>query len=102
MIILVDIDNNIIKSSYTKCEHCGLNNYKLDSVCVEDVNKINELYDKGNTIIMFTGRNWNQYNVTKKTLSEIKIKYHELVMGKPAGVYFDKDAVKDINEVINE
>jgi hypothetical protein len=100
MTILVDIDNTIIKSTYTKCEHCGMNDYKTENVFADDVKKINDLYDRGYIIIMFTGRNWNQYEKTKKTLREIKVKYHELVMGKPSGIYFDKDAILNINEVI--
>jgi len=72
---------------------------------------INELYDKGNKIIIFTsrfmGRNQNNiektysqgYEFTLKQLKEWKVKFHELIMGKPRydillddkAVFFKKD-----------
>lgn len=50
------------------------------------VEKINSLYDEGNTIIIYTARgattglNW--YRVTKESLEKYGIKHHELRMGK--------------------
>lgn len=50
------------------------------------VEKINALYDEGNTIIIYTARgattgiNW--YAVTKESLEKYGIKHHELRMGK--------------------
>lgn len=60
----------------------------------ERIEKINRLYNGGHKIVFFTGRgsttgiDW--YDMTTKQLNDWKVKYHELVMGKPfADIYID-------------
>lgn len=72
------------------------------------INKLNQLYDEGHTVILHTargmGRNNNDaiksmldfYDFTKLQLSEWDIKYHYLFLGKPAGDYYIDD--KGIND----
>ncbi len=56
---------------------------------------INQLYNKGHTIIVFTargsgsGKNWDI--VTKEQLYNWGLKYHSLLFGKPVADYFIDD-----------
>ena len=74
------------------------------------IDKINRLYDDGNTIIFQTargmGRNKNNrdlaisqfYDMTFKQLVSWSVKFHELHLGKPAGdLYVDDKGTRDIN-----
>jgi len=71
----------------------------------ERIDKINQLYDEGHTIIFLTARGMGRTNnsnpglfedLTKKQLKEWGVKYHRLFMGKPAGdFYIDDKAIKD-------
>jgi hypothetical protein len=66
---------------------------------VTRINKVNELYDQGNTIVYWTARgtktgiDWT--NTTTKQLKSWSVKYHELLFGKPAYDLFIDD--KNIN-----
>jgi len=62
------------------------------------VNKINQLYDNGNTIILYTARgaysgvDWSE--LTKKQLKAWGVKYHQFLIGKPfAHWYVDNKAL---------
>ena len=61
----------------------------------ERIDGINYLYNKGQTIKMFTARgsttqkDWT--DLTKKQLKHWGVKYHELIMGKPYGDFFIDD-----------
>jgi hypothetical protein len=80
MIYYVDIDETI-------CFYEGERNYPDAMPLTENIEKINNLYDAGNTIVYWTARgsqtgiNWA--DVTSKQLSDWNVKYHELKMGKP-------------------
>ncbi len=59
---------------------------------------MNKLYKEGHYIKLFTGRgswdstDWKSF--TEKQLKEWKVKYHELIMGKPhADIFIDDKAV---------
>jgi histidinol phosphatase-like enzyme len=71
------------------------------------IKKVNQLYDAGNIIKMFTGRgsktgiDWRDF--TEKQLKSWGVKYHELIFGKPvADVFIDDKAVniKDLQNLI--
>lgn len=68
------------------------------------IKKINQLYDDGNIIFLFTSRGMRTYNndikkinknvrpVLEKWLNNFDVKYHKLIMGKPWGenvIYID-------------
>lgn len=66
----------------------------------ERILKVNELYDKGNKILIYTARgtvtgiDWR--DLTQKQLDIWGIKHHELRLGKPfADVYVDDRGVSD-------
>tara|TARA_B100000674_G_C37412106_1_gene721188 strand:+ start:325 stop:639 length:315 start_codon:yes stop_codon:yes gene_type:complete len=92
MLIFVDIDETI-------CYYEEKRDYKLAKPYYERIEKINNLYSNGNTIVYWTARgsvtqeNW--FEITYKQLTEWKCKFHELRMGKPAYDLFIDD--KNIN-----
>lgn len=98
MTIVIDIDDTLIRSKRKECDACGRMVYHDSRPINEEINTLNKLYDAGHIIILHTGRNWDCYNVTKKQLRKHNIKYHELVMGKPQGVYVDKDAITTLKD----
>jgi len=70
--------------------------------------KVNELYEAGHHITIYTargmGRNnnyiaqsWAQFGaITRDQLDAWKVKYHELFLGKPSGdIYIDDKGMKD-------
>jgi len=52
----------------------------------EIIKTINELYNSGNNIIIFTGRNSLEWRTTTDWLKKYNVKYHQLIMNKP---YYD-------------
>jgi len=49
----------------------------------------------GHTVIVYTGRNWPEYRVTKKWLDDHGFAYDALEMGKPiADVWIDDRAIR--------
>lgn len=79
MIICVDIDETI-------CKYNGPREYPLAIPIPERIEKINRLYDKGNTIIYWTARgsvtgiDWKE--LTERQLNEWGAKYHDCKLGK--------------------
>ena len=84
MVIYVDIDETIC--AYPNVER----EYPNASPIYENINKINKLYQEGNTIIYWTARgsttNIDWRELTEEQLEKWGVKYHELKMGKP---YYD-------------
>ena len=98
MTFLIDIDGTILYSVKTKCINCDRISYTDYNPDKSEIEKVNELFDKGHTIILWTGRNWDCYNATQEQLYKSGVKYHQLIMGKPQGVYIDKDSFQTIGE----
>ena len=71
-------------------------NYSSSKPIKKNINKINELFNKGNVIIIFTarfmGRNNDEkikakkqaYNITITQLKKWNVKYNKLIFGKPS------------------
>ena len=100
MTYVFDIDNTV-------CYTNG-SDYESSKPIMNRIEKINKLYDEGNTIIFQTARgmgrsNNNQiaaismfYALTLKQLSDWGVKHHGLFLGKPAGdIYVDDKGCKD-------
>ena len=70
------------------------------------INHLNELYDRGNRVILFTsrgsvsGEDWR--SLTEQQLAMWGVKYHELLMGKPHADIFIDDRAKNIDVWIKE
>lgn len=81
--IYVDVDETI-------CSTPSSRKYEDAVPIKENIEKINKLYDMGNTIVYWTARgsrkqiNW--YELTYKQLNEWGVKFHELRVDKP---YYD-------------
>jgi len=92
MIIYVDIDETI-------CVTPSDRDYSKAEPLRSNISKINELYEKGNTIIYWTARgtvsgiNWR--DLTEKQFNEWGVKFHDLKFGKPNYDLFIDD--KNIN-----
>lgn len=95
-----DIDGTICTNTYGK--------YDSASPFKERIQKINRLYDEGNSITFFTARGMNTlnaniekvyekyYEFTSKQLQNWGVKYHKLILGKPsADVYVDDKGIND-------
>lgn len=92
MIIYVDIDETICMSPESR-------DYAQANPIRENIEKINQLHDAGNTIVYWTARgtgsgiDWRE--VTEKQFSKWGVKYHDLKFGKPVYDLFIDD--KNIN-----
>jgi len=97
MNIFVDIDETI-------CFHDKDRHYPDATPSMENIFKINKLYDAGNKITYWTARgsmtgiDW--YEITKDQLNEWGCKYHYLSVGdKPAYDLLICDKTKRIEEI---
>jgi hypothetical protein len=92
MIYRVDIDETICTSPKDR-------DYTKAVPMVDRINRINQLYEGGHTVIYWTARgtgsglDWRE--VTEKQFEEWGVKYHELHLGKPIYDWFIDD--KNIN-----
>lgn len=83
MVIYIDIDDTI-------CLSPNKPDYNVCTPIVENIEKANNLYDEGHTIVYWTARgtrtgiDWQ--DVTKKQFEDWGVKYHEIKFGKP---YYD-------------
>lgn len=90
-----DIDNTI-------CVTIG-SDYENSQPKIDVINKINDLYDKGNYIILMTARgassgiNWETF--THKQIKQWNVKFHELICNKKpnADFFVDDKAVNIID-----
>lgn len=95
-IIYVDIDETICNTPESR-------EYKDATPIFKNIKKINDLYDKGNTIVYWTSRgsrkqiNW--YDLTYKQLNEWGVKFHELRVDKPYYDLFIDDKTFKIEEI---
>ena len=59
------------------------------------VETVNKLFKSGHTILFYTARSWNEYEMTQDWLKRNGFKYHQLIMGKPIGDFWiDDRAIK--------
>ena len=95
MKIFVDIDNTI-------CLTSG-NDYENSVPIHENIKKINDLFDQGNTIVYWTSRggtsgiDWRL--PTQRQLAAWNCKYHELRLDKPGYDFFVDDRTLRIEEL---
>tara|TARA_A100001201_G_scaffold83162_1_gene73825 strand:- start:133 stop:480 length:348 start_codon:yes stop_codon:yes gene_type:complete len=100
--IFVDIDETI-------CFYPGDRAYELAEPSIKNIEKINKLYDEGNTITYWTGRgslsSIDYYDLTKQQLDDWGCKYHKLITGtsdnhpKPHFDMVIDDKAKRIEEI---
>lgn len=97
-VIFVDIDETICISPEELPRE-----YSKAKPILENINKINKLFDEGHTIVYWTARgsrskiNW--FELTEKQLKEWGVKYHQLRCDKPYYDLFIDDKNKRIEEI---
>tara|TARA_R110000824_G_scaffold285090_2_gene473265 strand:+ start:10783 stop:11115 length:333 start_codon:yes stop_codon:yes gene_type:complete len=96
---VIDIDGTICNKL---CELQG-GDYREAKPLYDRINKINDLFEQGNTVIYLTargmGRHGNNpayaiqdfYAMTKEQLAKWGAKHHHLFLGKPAADYYIDD-----------
>jgi len=104
MKIYVDIDDTICFYDDGLDKYSGGRDYKKAVINLENVKKINILYDEGHEITYWTARGYvsgiDWYDVTKNQLKEWGCKYHHLSVGKkPAYDLLICDKTKRIEEI---
>jgi hypothetical protein len=100
MTYIFDIDGTI-------CNITG-GDYEKAEPNEDRIEKINKLHEQGHTIIFHTARGMGRsencavtahglfFELTSKQLEEWDVKYHTLILGKPAGdLYVDDKGVND-------
>ena len=95
--IYVDIDETI-------CFYDGVEREYINAIPnMENIEKINKLYDKGHTIIYWTARGTvTQIDWTKLVESQLNLwgcKYHDFRVGKPQYDLWIDDKSKRIEEL---
>jgi hypothetical protein len=101
MNLIIDIDDTLLLYPNKTFENI-IDKYNAAYPDHEEIRLLNERYNKGDLIILHTGRNWDKYHFTKKQLEKFGIKHHELVMGKPQGIYVDRDSYKSIKDIFDD
>lgn len=77
------------------------NDYKLSKPLTDNIKIINDLFDEGNEIVLFTARgyksglDWKDHTITQ--LNKWGVKFHTLLFGKPNADYYIDDKSLDIN-----
>jgi hypothetical protein len=77
------------------------NDYALAGPLVDNIRRLNRLFEAGNTIILFTARgtmtgiDWSE--VTQNQMIKWGVKYHRLQFGKPAADYYIDDKMIGLN-----
>ena len=98
-IIYVDIDETI-------CYYEGERNYSNALPLKDNIDKINNLYDEGNTIVYWTARgtvtgiNWRE--ITEKQFELWGVKHHDLKFHKPNYDLFICDKAITSDSFFNE
>ncbi len=101
-IIYVDIDETICFYK-EKIPLNGKKDYKKAIPNFENIEKVNKMYEDGNTIVYWTARgsrsgiDW--YDLTKSQLDSWGAKYHELRLDKPYYDIFIEDRSIRIEEI---
>lgn len=101
MRLIIDLDGTICSEEKTFSRSMA----KPKKNAVESINK---LFNEGHTIIIYSSRSWLEYEMTIDWLNRYKIKFHQLILGKPIGDYWiDDRAIKfnswdEISIIINE
>jgi CMP-N,N'-diacetyllegionaminic acid synthase len=79
------------------------NRYELAAPNIPVIRAINFLYERGHKIILFTARgyvtgiDWEE--ATREQMNAWGVRYHELILGKPAADYYIDDKLLSIEQL---
>ena len=108
MIYMVDIDETICETPNNLRDHLGFRDYTKAKPIKRNIERINQLYEEGHTIIYWTARGGvskqDYYEFTLNQLKEWGCKFHELTTGtspnpKPSFDLIVDDKAKRIEEL---
>lgn len=91
---VIDIDGTICSQEKNYAEAMPLFNR---------IERINQLYDEGHTIVYFTARgtetgiDWRE--ITERQFKMWGVKYHDLIFGKPAADYYLDDRMLNLDTI---
>ncbi len=106
---VIDVDNTVCTQS-----HNDKPNYEDAKPFLNRIKKINELYDAGHTIIMYTARGMGRgdgdqaeaynslFRFTDDQLKNWGLKYHRLQLGKPIAQFYIDDRGVNANDFFGE
>ena len=101
-VIYVDIDETICNRE-SSTDFGVTHDYTKAKPITENIEKINKLYDEGNTIVYWTARGSRKQidrtELTNNQLAEWGAKYHELEVNKPFYDLFVEDKSCKIEEL---
>lgn len=109
-LIAVDLDDTLCYRP-SGIEDLGQDKYKQCKPILDNIEYVNELYDAGNEIVIYTARGMytfnmdvakvyaNLYESTCKQLQEWGIKYHRLIMGKQPYDFLLDDKALSLREM---
>jgi CMP-N,N'-diacetyllegionaminic acid synthase len=113
-IIAFDLDD-VLCSRHLKYDHLGPNKYLHCEPIQPNIEMVNNLYDKGNIIIVYTARGMTQfsgdvskiyselYQITFNHLKTWGLKFHQLVMGKISyDILIDDKCLNSANITISD
>lgn len=91
MQIIIDLDGTICTEEKTYSR-------SMAKPIMGAVKAVNDLFDSGNTIIIYSSRSWQEYEMTQHWLKQYNVRYTQLILGKPIGeVWIDDRAIKFSN-----
>ena len=89
-------------------EKMGHMTYVIDfdgTICLEKekpntplIEKINSLFDGGDTILINSSAAWRRYGQITGWLKENQVKYHDLILGRPWGDFYVDDKMLSLKE----
>ena len=112
-VIYVDIDETICHRE-SSVDFGVTHDYTKAKPIKENIEKINKLYDEGNTIKYFTARGMGRfagrsdkaieffYTLTESQLDRWGCKYHKLILGKPSADYYIDDKGIEAHEFFGD
>lgn len=107
-----DIDDTIITRP-AGLNHLGLDKYNYCTPMQDNIDIVNQLYDMGHEIILYTARGMfvlkgdvqkvydNLYDITVEQLQSFNVKYHKLILGKLYYDYWVDDKAVNVNDLKN-
>jgi len=97
MRIIIDIDGTI-------CSEEDFKNREKAKPFKKTIKNINSLKKKGHKIILFSSRPWSQYDMTQEWLKKKKLKFDNLILGKPIGdIWIDDRSINPSNwDLVNK
>jgi len=95
--LYIDLDGTL-----TNEPNQDFNSFHLSTPKKEVISKVNECFDLGFQIIIYTSRYKEDLNITIKWLKKNKVKYHDIIFNKPLGLFYIDDKNLSINSFLNK